>query len=183
MYEDPPWPDYPLKFEFETNEEVGAVEAYYNDLAKAQGWQPVTGMARQHYYYGDHGREHIYGYYLGFFAADGGNHLRTYVSVWIVRSLPVYRGATDVIEGSSRGVDDLDFSVEFLTEAQPATVLAFYKELLPEIGWNFQPEESSRMRLFWKTGKRTSHAEVFAQPQPSGKTRVKVKTYYGCCGG
>jgi hypothetical protein len=186
LYESDTWPGVPLWFELETNDNVEVAEAYYHDLAKRQGWQvaPVNSedwWQLPRYYYGDYGQKHVYGYYLKFFVVKGGQHLNTYVRVWVNRSLPVYLGATDVVEKSRSHMDTGESSIEFITEDQPSDVFAFYKDLLPEDDWVLATAESSDTRLLWQIGQ-NPQAEVTAEREPTGKTRVRVKAYSRCCG-
>jgi hypothetical protein len=179
-------PDEPLSFGFETTDDPERAAAHYHDLAKTQGWQPVSLYKNEPlqpiptYYYGDYAREHIYGYYLGFTARKNGPNQNTSVNVWIMRTLPVSIGATGVVEEWWAGTDTSVRSLEFFTEDSQGAVLNFYKDILPRQEWRLVADKSSDTRLFWKIGG-GSHAQVVAEREPSGRTRVKVEIFTGCC--
>lgn len=137
-------------FEFETNDEPAAVEAFYQGRVDNLGWRqvpPAKGWTiRPRYYLGDYGQDHVYGYYLSFWAVDGGQYLRTYARVEIERTLPVYLGAENVVMDEYHGFDSGWESVEFDTRDEPLSVQQFYKILLAKDGWKVT---SSGSELIW----------------------------------
>jgi hypothetical protein len=185
LVEQPTSSNYPLSFHFETDDNAESVEAFYKELALQQGWQEATPLEGREgtprFYYGDYGKEHVYGYYFSFFATDGGSKLKTYVRVWINTSLPIYLGATDVVTKQWVGIDTGGDTVEFSTHDGPDAVIAFYKDILPETDWKLVEADSSNTQLFWQIG-RSSHAKVTTERQASGLTHVVIEVYFGCCG-
>ena len=92
LEETDPFSDSLSNFEFETHDSQETVEAYYKNVALKHGWVEARVEGHQHniprFYYGDLGKEHVYGYYLSFQAYEPGQHLKTHTKVWIRRSLP-----------------------------------------------------------------------------------------------